>query len=282
MQVNGILGERSLNRVVTVPTRGGKRTVIYGIHNQVMNPDQLPIIIDGLFLEGITDYINYPQASIDGAAGRDTQGFPQYRDIFTRLEKERPATPVYLPDLYFTGRVENLILPVELILIPYGEAIAGLSLLQQSFKLGRRGFIRGALGFASAWMLSAGAQAFFPFLEDDRIPTQVYSTVHPEVGLVMRHLRETVVAHKGIWLAENKGGNPEYTDIWGSAHVEYEKKLQVPDSSRLNFLRFWKPLINQICIPETIYQLPEFKFTGQRWELHKTYEIPELKELVAA
>lgn len=111
--------------------------------------------------------------------------------------------------------------------------------------------------------------------------------LHPEEMLFIEKIRDVIVAEKMEWIMRNlrrqNGNDSHMVRIWGYDHVDFETRIQNSSEERMAFLRMLKPLeIFKAFESNTLYQVVENEYDPQNdsWKPARSYEIPELKELI--
>lgn len=103
--------------------------------------------------------------------------------------------------------------------------------------------------------------------------------VSPEDFLFTEGIREAILAHKEVWIAQSIGNRPELVTVIGSQHVGLEEKLRTSAEDRLTFLKATKPLWSKLIDPESFYKVERRDFNGMEWQEGIVYEVPDLKQL---
>lgn len=266
----------------------GTHTIFYGSHVELIDPEKLPKKFHGLFLE--TGYVNYSDNPLSCLKNEMEGGYQKLLKV-----AERKKIPVYFHDPY----MPSLRILMDMKMISWmSETAIGAFLLEQiaeeaynleTQKMTRRDVLKLGAGLAAtAWLETPFMSHLINLLRagtdignEEAIKIQKLSyKIHPEQDLIILGLRNTVMAHKQEWLMKQMGHLPHMVTVLGRAHVGIEDLLQYSPEDRLAFLRSLRPLINQIVVPETFYQITSFNYDGKKWQTGEVYEVPELKELI--
>ena len=81
--------------------------------------------------------------------------------------------------------------------------------------------------------------------------------------------------------------NPRLASIWGAAHAGIEDELLREEDDRLNFIRFFKPIMDTVFDTSEIWKIPILKIDKRKengkWKevlvVTKILEEPNLKSI---
>lgn len=271
----------------------GTYTIIYGSHEKIQNPQDLPDKFDGLFLETGGGYSNnwlrkpnymyFMQGNFHPQFGE----IIQYKDLFPKLEKEK--SPIYFADPIFNeaGFIYGLTA-----LVPGLAAkgiLGGIMLNKVREKISRKTYSRrdiAKLGIG-AW-LSSGLVGQLANLAAEqsgkgkavsREISKSAEKLHPESHLLYVTFRNAVLSYKEEWLMHKLGNNPHFATIIGAAHGGIEDQIQTSMDEKLKFLQAIGPLIRKFVNPETFYSIARFEYDDYGWAKAEVFEIPEFKAI---
>jgi len=213
-----------------------------------------------------------------------------YQKLRPSLEEKQ--IPVYLPDLSFLDSglfalsVSDMLLPTTELLLGY-EALRKISWEKP---ISRRDFLKiGVTGLVAFWLLTPlpieMVKTIALGLDKGVAGTlkldKLFHRAHPELNLMGLALRNTVIAHKEEWVAENLlRKNQNLVTVIGAFHTGIEDAILCSPERRLRFLRNLRPLLKTTVIPEAFYTTPKLVYEKNHWQIEKVFEIPELKEII--
>lgn len=255
--------------------------IVYG--NHTTPEDSVPTTVDGVFLEGNTDYVNEPQKWIERL-----QNHVQYKDFMDTLAEEDIS--VYLSDLDTSFPKFNGQLVI-------GEYLTGLNLpvakmvaqQQKQFETAKSGIMSGSLTVASIWLMSPGVTSIGRLVSEDtglghNMTAELHKTserLHPEINRRTLKQRNAVHAYKLQWFAQQDPDHEEFATVWGAAHDQLEDLLQYEDDRLYQYIRNHPEWTENLNTPETFYSLVEFEPDNKSsWTEAARYEVPELKDLM--
>lgn len=290
-----VIHNKAMENICYIETVDGVHTLLYGHHNEPLNPNQLPNGCDGVILENaLSRWTENPEQLLVRYRERDVQ----YRPLFPVLEKKN--IPIYFADPHVTRTMlmgENFAVGLEAVGATYLLGTFHRRLRQYTEKSkdrkpSRRDMIkltiRGAIGAFLATPLTSEIANFASY--KTRLGQRTAAgyqrfchAIHPEYGLMTIKIRDALIAYKAHWLMQNASGVRYLTTILGPDHVEIENRIQSSPEDTLAFLRrgYVQNLLKVFPVPETLYSVMQFRFDGDRWKKTATHEIPELKTLVS-
>lgn len=201
--------------------------------------------------------------------------------------------PAYLTDINQQGLLRSIsVVGVESILLA-AETMIGKELLQKSAQLikqprhSRRRFMAGMAGVAAGAfmtvpmisMLGRAASGLTGVAEHESAELMKFNNkVHPEVFLIGWNIRNVLIAHKELAIADQTE-RPNFLTVAGSLHPGIEDQLLYTAEERLDFLEKSKPIWRHTISPEYMYKAAKVVHDGSNWNV-EIIEFPDLKELV--
>ena len=178
-------------------------------------------------------------------------------------------------------------------LLPTTELLLGYEALRKiswEKPISRRDFLKiGVTGLVAFWLLTPlpiEMVTTIPLVLDKGVAgtlklDKLFHRAHPELNLMGLALRNTVIAHKEEWVAENLlRKNQNLVTVIGAFHTGIEDAILCSPERRLRFLRNLRPLLKTTVIPEAFYTTPKLVYEKNHWQIEKVFEIPELKEII--
>ncbi len=275
------------NEIEEIIKPEGIYSILYGVHILPTDPNLLPQNVSAVFLE--TGMIKWEDYSMDSL--NYLRNHRQYKEIFEQMEKKKIT--LLLGDVNYRF---SWLIPFLDIAVLQAEASMGMKLLKNSLatfnkneKLSKKDIAKIMGGSA------AGLWLLLPMLPDlvravsvltnaglkksATLQKAVYK-LHPELFLLLKTIREAVIAEKEQKLMEHIGNRPHFATIMGGAHTGLEDQILATREERLKTLQRLKPVIKLLVVPESFYQLAQWNFNGNEWELTRIYNLPELREVV--
>lgn len=110
--------------------------------------------------------------------------------------------------------------------------------------------------------------------------SKLIQETHPEYGIVILKLRDTVAAQKMYFLLLRKGYRHLIAPR-GALHVGLETAILSSPEDRMAFLRRFRPVLPKLLSDVgTFYKISEYRISDQaEWEFSKQFEEPTLKQL---
>jgi hypothetical protein len=274
--------------LVTITKQEGKYGILYGaeITGTRITP-QLLGDVDGICLETRGLGLPYPR----GAELEQRYGLGVNQKALLGCARALNI-PIFAldcslrPEVYFA---EFLALGVEL--------SAGAALFQKAIEKAkiRKGRMSRREFLITAGLAGAGAYLYSPMASKlSRAVSSISGVgegetaglskfiqrIHPEYMVFILSLRNTVIAQKMQFLLQATD-HSHLLQTFAAEHVGIEDAILTSERERIHFLAKLKPILPKAVSPETFYQAVRYKAEAGRWKVDRTFEEPNLKEMIA-